>query len=61
MKVIVNDNCSGTGSCVDTCPEVFEIGSDGLARVKVNEVPKSAEDCCRRAADECPFQAIELR
>jgi len=61
MKAYVNENCSGTASCTETCPEVFEMGDDGRAKVKVDEVPKSAEDSCRRAMDECPFQAIEIK
>lgn len=34
-NLIVNKNlCSKTGECVDICPSVFEIGSDGYAHVK---------------------------
>jgi len=61
MKAFVNDKCSGTASCADTCPEVFEMGNDGRARVKVDVVPETAEDSCRRAMNECPFQAIEIK
>jgi len=60
MKATVNDNCNGTGTCADTCPEVFEIGDDGRAKVKVDEVPADAEDSCRKAADGCPFDAIDI-
>ncbi|HOP81288.1 MAG TPA: ferredoxin, partial [Armatimonadota bacterium] len=44
MKAIVNDGCIGDGICADTCPEVFEIGDDGLAHVIVDEVPPEAEE-----------------
>ncbi|HOI55871.1 MAG TPA: ferredoxin [Phycisphaerae bacterium] len=60
MKARVNDKCSGTGLCADICPEVFELGPDGKARVRVDTVLEGAEDSCREARQECPFQAIEV-
>ena len=32
MNATVNSNCIGCGLCVSICPEVFEIGDDGLAQ-----------------------------
>lgn len=49
--------CTACELCVDTCPEVFEMGED-IAQVKVDEVPADAEESCRQAADECPAEAI---
>ena len=46
--------------CEDVCPEVFEMGDDGLAKVKVATVPPEAEDDCRAAADQCPSEAITI-
>jgi ferredoxin len=43
--------------CVDTCPEVFEMGSD-LAEVIVDQVPVEYEEAVQQAADECPAEAI---
>lgn len=60
MKAIVNDRCGGSGSCVQMCPEVFELGEEGMARVKVEPVPKETEASCRQAERECPYQAIEI-
>ena len=60
MKARVNDKCSGSALCVDICPEVFELGEDGKARVLGDTVPEGAEDSCRDAQRECPFQAIEI-
>ena len=37
MKVRIEDTCTSCGLCVDTCPDVFEMGDD-LAQVKVDEV-----------------------
>lgn len=35
MKVwIEQEYCTGDGLCADLCPEVFEMGDDGLAHVR---------------------------
>jgi ferredoxin len=57
MKVRVEDTCTACGLCVDTCPEVFELGEES-ARVLINEVPPKHEDAVRQAAEECPVEAI---
>lgn len=53
------DTCIGCGLCVSTCPEVFEM-KDDKAVVIVAVVPKGAEECCKKAADECPVTAITI-
>ncbi len=57
MKVRVEDTCTACGLCVDTCPDVFEMGSD-IAQVTVDEVPSEFEEAAQQAADECPAEAI---
>ncbi|MCU0961677.1 MAG: ferredoxin [Pirellulaceae bacterium] len=58
MQVRVDETlCTGCEVCVDTCPEVFEMG-DGVAQVKVNPVPEDIEGSCQEAADGCPCEAI---
>jgi ferredoxin len=57
MKVRIEDTCTACGLCVDTCPDVFEMGSD-KAEVIVDEVPAEFEDSVQQAADECPVEAI---
>jgi NAD-dependent dihydropyrimidine dehydrogenase PreA subunit len=56
-KPKINENeCSGCGSCVDSCPNgVLELGDD-VVKV-VNE-----DDCdgCGTCAEECPMEAIEI-
>ena len=60
MKAIVNDNCTGCELCVETCPEVFVLGDDSMAKVKIDPVPKEQEEACREAAASCPVEAIVL-
>lgn len=57
MKVRIEDTCTSCELCVDTCPEVFEMGPD-MAQVTVDEVPPEFEDAVQQAADECPSEAI---
>lgn len=57
MNVRIEDNCTACGLCVDTCPDVFEMG-DEIAEVIVDEVPAELEETVQQAADECPVEAI---
>ncbi|MFH0962439.1 MAG: ferredoxin [Planctomycetota bacterium] len=59
MKVIVDaDTCTGCGLCSDTCPEVFELGDDDVAVVKVDTVPPEHEEAVRESVEGCPVEAI---
>lgn len=61
MKVTVNKkHCNGCTICNITCPEVFAIDDDGKAWPRVAVVPKSIEQICIEAADECPSTAISI-
>jgi ferredoxin len=57
MKVHITDDCIACGLCVDTCPEVFQLGED-YAEVEVDEVPEEYQDAVLQAAEECPTEAI---
>ena len=57
MRVRIEDSCTACGLCVDTCPDVFEMGAD-VAQVIADEVPKEFEDSVQQAADECPSESI---
>ena len=57
MKVSINDDCTGCELCVDTCPDVFEMGDDVAVVIKP-DVPADLEDDVREAADSCPSEAI---
>jgi ferredoxin len=59
MKVCVDPElCSGCGPCVDICPEAFELNEEGVAAVKLEEIPNELQDACKEAADSCPSEAI---
>ena len=59
MKAKVDsDLCTGCGTCVDTCPEVFEMSDDDIAVVVADPVPDHAQKACREAAECCPVEAI---
>lgn len=61
MKATVDaELCTGCGLCVDACPEMFDMGDDEIAVVKMSEVPDDALDDCRQAAEDCPTEAITL-
>ena len=53
------DLCIGCGLCAEICPEVFEMGDDGIAHV-VNADGCESAGCCQEAADSCPVNAISL-
>jgi ferredoxin len=57
MRVRIEDTCTACGLCVDTCPEVFEMGGD-IAQAMAEEVPAEHEEAVQQAADECPVEAI---
>jgi len=57
---VIEEDCTGCGSCVEICPEVFEMGDDDLAHVIADPVPEGAEDKCEEACESCPADAIEI-
>ncbi len=58
MKAKVDeDTCIGCTLCVTTCPKVFRM-EDDKAVAYVAIVPKAAEACAKKAAEECPVNAI---
>jgi len=59
MKYKVNENCIACGLCVSTCPEVFSMSDEGVAKAIEGDVPKEAEECAHEAAMGCPVGAIE--
>lgn len=54
MTSVDKDKCIGCGKCVEICPEVFELKSDGKSHVKKG---KDAP-CVKDAIASCPVGAI---
>ncbi len=61
MKVSVDfDVCASTGACMQVCPEVFEVRSDGYLYVLQENPAEELHDKVRQAADMCPTAAISI-
>lgn len=54
------DLCIGCGLCEDTCPEVFEMGDDGLSHVIEEEPEQELFDRVRECVEVCPTDAISI-
>ncbi len=62
MKVTVDyDVCASTGSCMQVCPEVFEVRSDGYLYILNEEPPEELHPAVLEAADRCPTGAITVQ
>ena len=61
MRVEIDQSgCISCGLCVNTCPELFAMGSDEKAEVSLSPVPPALEACARKAADTCPVSVIAI-
>jgi ferredoxin len=61
MKVKVNyDVCASTGACMQVCPEVFEVRSDGYLYLLTDEPGEELREKLEQAVDLCPTAAISL-
>ncbi len=61
MKVSIDyDVCASTGACMQTCPEVFEVRSDGFLYLLTEEPGEELRSKVETAADMCPTAAITV-
>ena len=61
MRVIVDfDVCASTGSCMQICPEVFEVRSDGYLYILQENPAEELRPKVDEAADLCPTGAITI-
>ena len=59
MKVVVDVSlCNLHGLCLETLPEVFKIGDDGVLHVLDETPPESLRAKVDKAVRECPTGAI---
>jgi len=58
-KVTVDkDTCIACGTCMETCPDVFE--SDDELKSQVKKGAKLNLPCVQQAANDCPVEAIKV-
>jgi ferredoxin len=61
MKVTVDyDVCASTGACMQACPEVFEVRSDGYLYLLIEEPPEELRGKVQEAFELCPTGAITI-
>jgi ferredoxin len=61
MRVKVDyDVCASTGSCMQVCPEVFEVRSDGYLYLLTEEPGEELRQKVTEAAELCPTGAITI-
>ena len=61
MKVTVDfDLCASTGGCMQVCPEVFEVRSDGYLYILIEEPGEELAAKVNEAVDLCPTAAITV-
>ncbi|MBD3422193.1 MAG: ferredoxin [Chitinivibrionales bacterium] len=62
MKAIVDrDTCTGCELCAQTCPDVFAMDAESLAKTIADPVPQDQADCAVEAAEGCPVAAISIK
>lgn len=61
MKVpkVDKELCTGCGNCESICPEVFEVGEDGVSHIIVTD-SSGLEGCIEAAEENCPDDAISI-
>jgi ferredoxin len=61
MKVSIDESlCTGCSLCYTDVPEVFEMGSDGLAKVIQENPQGELAGKAKDAAANCPSEAIHV-
>lgn len=59
MKISIDENCLGCGLCAGQVQDVFSIGDDGYAKVKVEKVPEEKVEIVKQVMEGCPAGAIK--
>ncbi len=54
------EKCIGSGNCVMTAPDYFDLDDDGIVVVQRAVVAQADDQLVRDAADRCPVAAIGL-
>lgn len=57
-RIVVTEDCAGTGQCVVVAPNIFELDADGLSTVIADMDTPERLEAARTAARLCPMAAI---
>ncbi|GIW42508.1 MAG: ferredoxin FdxD [Candidatus Binatia bacterium] len=61
MRVVVDrDLCEGNAVCMKVCPEVFEVGEDDQAHLKIERPGEELRAKVEEAVARCPRQALSI-
>jgi ferredoxin len=61
MKIRIDyDLCEGNAVCMKVCPEVFEVGDDDRARLRVKDPDEHLRAKVEAAVRRCPRQALSI-
>jgi len=58
--VVDREKCIGCGACAAICSDVFELASDGKAKVK-DDYNGGHDDCVEQSITTCPVNAISWK
>ena len=59
-RVVITEDCAGTGQCVAVAPHLFALDDDGLSKPIADLDTPEKEEAARKAADLCPMAAIRI-
>ena len=61
MRIVIDQElCEGNAECMKIAPEVFVVGDDDRARLRVEQPPEALRTAVERAVRRCPRQAIRI-
>ena len=61
MKIRIDyDLCEGNAVCMKVCPEVFEVGDDDRARLRIKSPDEDLRAKIEAAVRRCPRQALAI-
>jgi ferredoxin len=61
MRITIDpDKCCGYGDCVLAGPDVFDLGDDNVACLRVRDPSPELYDQAAAGAAACPVEAIEI-
>ena len=59
-RIVITEDCAGTGQCVAVAPHLFALDDDGLSQPIADLDSSERLEAARKAADLCPMAAIRI-